>query len=350
MSVVEAQAQIDTLITNSRFRCYRPIRIAEILYHSRTDTEIDIADVESYRVKSATWRDQVSKRLTGKASTSSRSYQKDFSNLIKPEQLAVLDRVNREHDGLVEAYIYHRLKTDKWSGLIAAQEYISEVSVDEFSFETYLSFTDESGLEEDSMLEIAVYALFKGITSELDATAKLELGSPDADILADYSDFVSLFLGLDDGETCFETPVDIHRAGGGTYAADKGIDIGTNFGTMVQVKHVSLDMSNAQSIDETAHVDRLVVVCREADAAVIQNVSAQLGFDKIRGVVTIAELKTWYNRCFDASSSLNSVVLSNLRHAFEAEFQRGSWRIPAIDDFLAERGYTDIDFHGRWQP
>ncbi|MFB6224888.1 MAG: HaeII family restriction endonuclease [Candidatus Paceibacteria bacterium] len=349
MSVSNAKSEIDTLINNARFRCHRPIRIAEILYHSRTDSDIDISNVESYRVDSANWRDEISIRLTGKGSSSSRSYQKDFSNLIEPSVLEVLDDVNQE-GGIVENYIYRRLKNDKWSGLIAAQEYVTETDVDEFSFEEYMGLTDESGLEEDSILEISVYALFQAITEELGAKAKLELESPDETILSDFKKFVETFLGLGEGEVTIQTNVDIHRAGQGTYAADKGVDIGTNFGTMVQVKHVTLDTDQARSIENNAYVDRIVIVCRDAERELITSVSSQLGFDKIAGVVTLSELEEWFNMCFGKyQTRLGSKVLQYLRNEFKKEFQTGDYRIPDIDEFFEERGYEADDLSGMWE-
>lgn len=349
MDVSTAKDEIDTLIGNARFRCYRPIRVAEILYKSRTDSEIEITDPESYRVDSGNWRDQVARRLTGKGSSSSRSYQKDFSNLISPDHLQTLDRINRENDGIVENYIYRRLRADKWRGLIAAQEYVSESTIDEFAFDEYMGLTQESGLEEDSMLEIAVYALFRGVTRELGAKAKLELESPNREILGDFEDFVETFLGLEGGAVSFETAVDIHRAGQGTYAADKGVDIGTNFGTMVQVKHVTLDTGQARDIEDSAYVDRIVVVCRDAERDVIESVSGQLGFEKIHGIVTISDLENWYDRCFGKhDSTLGRKVLTDLRREFEKEFQSGDWRVPDVDDFLDERGYAAEQLDGEW--
>lgn len=87
MDIEDAKAEIDTLINNARFRCFRPIRVAEILYHSRTVDDVALEAPESYRVDSGRWRDDISLRLTGKASSSSRSYQKDFSDLIDPESI-----------------------------------------------------------------------------------------------------------------------------------------------------------------------------------------------------------------------------------------------------------------------
>jgi len=350
MDIDDAKAEIDTLINNARFRCFRPIRVAEILYHSRTEANVALENPESYRVESSRWRDTVSVRLTGKASSSSKSYQKDFSDLIDPASLSKLDALNRIENGLVESYIYHRLKQDKWGSLIAARDYINESSVADFSFEKYMELTTEvGGLQDDALLEIAVYALFNSIAEALDAKAKLEIETPDEEILDDFSDFVSTFMGLDAGETTFETMVDVHRAGKATYAADKGIDIGTNFGTMVQVKYVTLSRDNATDIENNSYVDRVVVVCRDADKEVIESVSNQLGFERIRAIVTTGDLTEWYAVALENYPELlGEPLLGHLRSEFNDEYGSGETKVPPVDDLISERGYDDHELTGQW--
>lgn len=350
MSIEDAKEEIDTLINNARFRCFRPIRVAEILYHSRTEANVALENPESYRVESGRWRDTVSVRLTGKASSSSKSYQKDFSDLIDPASLSKLDALNRAEDGVVESYIYHRLKHDKWGSLIAARDYINESDVADFSFERYMELTTEvGGIQDDALLEIAVYALFNAIAETLDAKAKLKIESPDEAILNDFSEFVSTFMGLGEGETAFETLVDVHRAGKATYAADKGVDIGTNFGTMVQVKYVTLSRESVTDIEDNSYVDRVVVVCQDADKDVIENVSKQLGFERIRAIVTIDDLTTWYATALDKyQHRLGDSLLGHLRSEFNDEYGSGETKVPPVADLIAERDYDSVELTGQW--
>ncbi|TQQ79278.1 HaeII family restriction endonuclease [Halonotius terrestris] len=351
MDIADAKAEIDTLINNARFRCFRPIRVAEILHRSRTVSEVALEEPESYRVESSRWRDEMSRRLTGKASSSSRSYQKDFSDLIDPSSLAELDEVNRAENGLVESYIYHRLKHDKWGSLIAARDYINESAVNEFTFETYMELTtDVGGLQDDALLEIAVYALFNSIAEALDAKAKLEIDNPQPDLLNDFSSFIATFMGLDAGETTFETLVDVHRAGKATYAADKGVDIGTNFGTMVQVKYVTLSRENINDIETNSYVDRVVVVCRGAEKDVIERVSKQLGFERVRAIVTISDLEAWYGTALRSyQDQLGEPLLRHLRSEFNEEYRGGDTKVPPVDDLIAERNYDAIELLGIWE-
>lgn len=62
----EAKAKLDTVIKKSRIHSYKPIQIAEILYHQRIeDRHLNLQDLESYRTKSRKWRDDVSSELQG---------------------------------------------------------------------------------------------------------------------------------------------------------------------------------------------------------------------------------------------------------------------------------------------
>ena len=348
MNPAEAKDEIDTMIDNARFRCFRPIRVAEILYHSRIGREFDLSEPETYRVESGRWRDKVAKELTGKGSSSSKSYQKDFLDLIS-KALPALDRLNKENSGMIENYIYRKLREDKWRGLIDAQSYVNGTEATEFSLEEYMSFTKESGLQEDALMEIAVYALFSAMSEELEAKAKLELENPDREILYDFEEFAEIFLGITPDNPSIETQVRVHRAGSGTYSSDKGVDIGTNFGTMVQVKHVSLTKGTARKIEEQAYVNRVVVVCREADKEIIDNVAKQLGYDKIRAIVTLGELTEWYAKAFGTyQDTIGESLLRHLRDEFNSEFTEGSFRIPQIDRFLDERGYSEDDLEEPW--
>jgi hypothetical protein len=183
----------------------------------------------------------------------------------------------------------------------------------------------------------------------LEAKAKLEIESPDEAILSDFSEFVSTFMGLDEGETAFETLVDVHRAGKATYAADKGVDIGTNFGTMVQVKYVTLSRENVTDIEDSSYVDRVVVVCQDANKDVIESVSKQLGFERIRAIVTVDDLTAWYETALDKyQHRLGDPLLGHLRSEFNDEYDSGETKVPPVDDLIAERDYDTVELTDQW--
>ncbi len=89
---------------------YKIIQIAEVLYRSRLQEDVNILDVNSYKNESLRWRDIVTLRLSGKRSTSSANYQHDLWNntAMPPQMLLVLDAENKRVPGIVERYIYQR--------------------------------------------------------------------------------------------------------------------------------------------------------------------------------------------------------------------------------------------------
>lgn len=350
MRDTEAKKELDTLINNARFRCHRPIRVAEILFHSRKGDIDNILDDEEYRVQSSNWRDNISVRLTGKGSSSSRSYQKDFSSLISPKVLQKLDDINCEHAGLVETYIYTKLRESKWRGLIDAQNYVFEADQEDFSFDEYIELAEEGGLQEDSILEIIVYSLFNAIAEELEAKAKIEIENPIPNLLCDFEDFTQTFMGLGPEKHGKETIVQIYRPGRGTYAADQGVDIGTNFGQMVQVKYVNISESAVKKIDKRAFVDEIIIVCKDAERSIIESVTSQIGYERIRAIVTISEIKKWVDKAFNEyPTTLGSKIIFFLKNEFGEEFTQGDWKIPDIENFMEDRNYSDTNLFGIWK-
>ena len=114
----DAKNALDKLIQKSRVHLYKPIQIAEILYHDRVYHDIDLAVLEDYRTKSKKWRDDICIELLGRRCTSSSKFQDNLfdDNAIPPTVIKVLGRENREKNGVVEAYIY-RLFSNKHSQL-----------------------------------------------------------------------------------------------------------------------------------------------------------------------------------------------------------------------------------------
>lgn len=72
---MKSKEALDKIIAKSRVHLYKPIQIAEILHRHRTKRDFDISEVESYRNLSKRWRDDVSKLLVGRVSTSSQKFQ-----------------------------------------------------------------------------------------------------------------------------------------------------------------------------------------------------------------------------------------------------------------------------------
>src|SRR3989338_4644586 len=89
---------LDLVIRKSRVHLYKPIQIAEILHHHRTERGLDLSDLQSYRNISKRWRDEVSLLLVGRRSTSSQKYQDNVfeANAMPPELLTKLGEINKK--------------------------------------------------------------------------------------------------------------------------------------------------------------------------------------------------------------------------------------------------------------
>ena len=110
LSISEAKRRLDYIIDLGRVDLYKPIHIAEVLYHSRVDGIIDAGTLDTFQSDSRRWRNAVTMRLLGKRPTSSARYLEDVwsETAMPPQTLVVLDRENKETNGAVERYVYVR--------------------------------------------------------------------------------------------------------------------------------------------------------------------------------------------------------------------------------------------------
>jgi len=76
-----------------------------------------------------------------------------------------------------------------------------------------------------------------------------------------------------------------------------------NFGPAVQVKHLTLDPTLAEHIVDQSESDHIVIVCKDADAEVIETITKQIGWGKrVRGIVREYDLVNWYEKCLRGNS------------------------------------------------
>ena len=351
-NTTEAKKSLDRIIKIARVHFYKPIQVAEILYRHRSDKDWDLNDLESYRNVSKNWRDEISLRLVGRRSTSSQKYQDNVfeENAMPPRSLAALGEVNKKDGGLVETYIYRCLQK-RLSSVHEVWRYIKEAAPETFSLpQLDARFKKIPGLRRsvDKMYEIAVYALFSTLVRELKAEVTLEVKNEDKAILKDFEQFIKAVLGIDAERTKLVLPAALYRVGVAN-AADRGLDMWGNFGVAVQVKHLTLTTTMLEDIAEDILADRIVVVSLDAEKEAIASLLKQIGWgSRIQGIITLSDLDNWYKLCLGPKykTKLGSVLLSDLKREFEAEFPSSESIIP----FLKERGYDKIALPKGWEP
>lgn len=348
---MKSKSALDKIIRKSRVHLYKPIQIAEILYHHRTSKGIKLDDLESYRNISKKWRDEVTKILIGRICTSSQKFQDNIfeANAMPPELLKNLAEYNKENNGIVENYIYHQLFT-RLSMVYDAFKYVDKSTTDSFSLEEFLGlFTKQAGLKRsiDKAYEIIVYALFSTIVRALKVELKLSIKNASSSVLSDFESFVKLVLGLSKKQKQINVPAKLFRVGV-TNAADRGLDMWANFGPAIQVKHISLTEELAEDVSDNLTADKIVLVCLDGEKEVIKKVTSQLQFSpRIQGIITLSDLKNWYSICLSKkySKSLGKSLLSDLKREFNNEFPSTSEIVP----FLKKRGYDNKQLTGDWE-
>lgn len=306
--------------------------------------------MDTYRNISKRWRDEITKVLVGRISTSSQKFQDNLfeKNAMPPELLKELAEFNKKNDGLVEDYIYHNLAA-RYDLVLTAVKYIEKSNANTFDLDEFLSlFIHKPGLKRsiDKAYEMTIYALFSTIVRALQAQIKLSLGNPNKEILSDFKQFIRLVLGLSENKIKITIPAKLFRVGV-TNAADRGLDMWANFGPAIQVKHISLSEEVAEDVSENLTADKIIIVCLDGEAEVIEKITKQLSFsDRIQGIITLSNLREWYKICLSKkySATLGQDLLRDLKREFSFEFPATS----AIEPFIKERGYDSKKLKGDW--
>lgn len=340
----EAKDALDRVISKSRVHLYKPIQIAEILFRDRTAKDIALANLEDYRSKSKKWRDEICQQLLGRVCTSSAKFQDNLfdANAIPPSVLVALGKENRKKHGIVEAYIYGTFST-KHDQMRNALDYCKNTPYKDFFVKHFIdSFWSEPGLKRslDKIYEIVVYALFHTLIKALDLTVEISIKEEAQPILKEFEDFSRKVMCLD-----FSSPQHLEKANvfrvGVTNAADRGLDMYSNWGPAIQIKHLSLDVELAREIVGSVSSDRIVIVCKDADRDVIVSLLTQIGWRaRIQSVVTESDLVQWYEKALRGKFS--SIVGEQLLTTLKTEIAKEFPSVSNTPTMLKERHYEKL--------
>ena len=347
MEITIAKQKLDSLIKKSRVHLYKPIQIAEILNRSRLGADgLDLASLPTYRNISKKWRDLICDKFIGRSSSSSQKYQDDLfnDNAIPSNVLIALNEENIKKQGIVEKYIYTHLQQRLFQ-IENALDYCLSNSKDEFRLDKFInSFHVEAGLKRsiDKIFEIVVYALFEALITTMKVKVDIYIAKEGTEIFNSFPEFCKKVL-------CFESnkkmTIDAHfNRVGVTNAADRGLDMYANFGSVVQIKHLTLDEELAGNIVGTVSSNRVIIVCKKAEEKVITSLLSQIGWgDRIQSIITLEELNNWYNMALRGKHAniLGDNVLSLLSNEIKNEFPMLG-KAKEFENFKSERGYEKI--------
>lgn len=345
MTVAEAKTKLDAVVRKSRIHFYKPIQIAEILHYQRTvDRTLNLRDLESYRTKSRKWRDIVSEELLGNVCSSSARFQDDLfhENAVPPEALYVLGRENLRTNGAVEAYIYSKFD-NKHEQLKEALRYCIESTPADFQVRQLIdSFWYEAGLKRslDKIYEIIVFSLFDTLVNQLEMTVDVSISENKIGVLHEFEDFAKKVMCLDCQKLVHSSSAHVYRVGVAN-AADRGLDMYSNWGPAIQIKHLVLSEELAESIVDSVNSDRIVIVCKAAESKLIVSLLTQIGWkSKIQSIVTEDNLVKWYEKALRGtySTEMGERLLATMCEQISIEF-------PSIAQgrgILSQRNYDAI--------
>jgi len=339
----EAKDALNKIIDKARVHLYKPIQIAEILYKDRTSNDIDLNNLESYRTKSRAWREVICIQFLGRTSTSSARYQDDLfnENAVPPDAIKVLARINKDRNGIVEEYIYSKFK-QRFLQLSTGIDYCVSHDKTNFMLTDFLErFWLEPGLRRsiDKLYEIVVYSIFSSIIEAIDLKIDAYINKSKLKLLNDFNGFSSKILGFSENQTKITISGKINRVGV-TNAADRGLDMWSNFGLTIQVKHLSLTEDLAETIVNSVSSDRIILVCKSSEESVLLSVLNQIGWkSKIQSIVTESELIKWYETALRGkySNMIADKLLQKIYNEILVEFPTTNSN--EFNSFLEVRGY-----------
>lgn len=340
----EAKKALDSVIRKSRVHLYKPIQIAEILYRDRIEHDIDLLNLEDYRTRSKRWRDDVSRVLLGRVCTSSARFQDDLfhDSAVPPVLINELGKENRRTNGAVESYIYRQF-TNKHTQLAEALDFCLSAKKETFQVNQFIeSFWKEPGLKRslDKIYEIIVYSLFSTLVDTLKLQVEVSIDPENIEILSEFEDFAKMVMCIDFSNPKFIQDAKVYRVGV-TNAADRGLDMYSNWGPAIQIKHLSLDIDLAENIVNSVSSDRIVIVCKDVEKAVIVSLLTQIGWrSRIQSIITESNLIDWYEKALRGKYAdiVGDKLIWRLCEEISEEF-------PSVDrlpDIIKNRHYEKI--------
>lgn len=213
-----------------------------------------------------------------------------------------------------------------------------------FYVKTFIdSFWNEPGLKRslDKVYEVVVFSLFATLVEQLNLQVDVSVDSSKLDILSDFQDFAKMVMCIDiKVQKSNKQRAKVYRVGV-TNAADRGLDMYSNWGPAIQIKHLSLNVELAESIVTSISSDRIVIVCKDAEKDVIVSLLNQIGWrSRIQSIVTEDDLVKWYEKALRGKHAklLGNLLLEKMRTELANEF-------PSIDEtpeIIKKRKYETI--------
>jgi hypothetical protein len=342
VSPSDARSVVEKMHRRTRGKNFKLVRLGEVLHLERTRPDvIDVQRADTYLKLSREQRDEITRELFGSVSRSNR----EWDDIIVPRRnaapvLATLTRENHRVRAQVEAFIYSLIGAD-----IAAVgnliDWCETVEPGRFSIADLLSRCrgdDRLRRQMPTLFELVTFAVCATVVEALRIDVALTVSPGRSRSLKSEPAFRALFGHLLQDQAGRVRRGRLERVSVAN-AADGGLDIVSNFGLNVQVKHGTLDAKLAQTIARATAVEDLVVVCRSIAPTFCD---CRQTDTRVRGVVTEDDLVRLASRT--VGGELGREAEPALRQRIVAELRR---EFPGVapdrfDRFFKERGYHNV--------
>lgn len=289
----------------------------------------------------------MSKKLLGRICKSSAKFQDNLfdKNATPPSVISALGKINDKNNGVIEAYIYEKFE-EKYLQLENALGYCTKNGKESFKLSVFLDqFWSEPGLKRsvDKIFEIVVFSLFETLGNAIDIKIDIYFNPEKSEILKEFSGFSEKVLSVNPKNNRKTLNGHFYRVGV-TNAADRGSDMYANFGTVVQIKHLTLDEDVAENIVTSIASDRIIIVCKAAEKKIIASLLGQIGWrSRIQSIITIDELTDWYEKALTGKYAdlLGDILIKTLTKEIRTEFPSIGGDL--FQEFKSERGYDKMD-------
>jgi HaeII restriction endonuclease len=326
MKKEQALAKLDAVVSKSKVEMYKPIQVAEVLHAARNDSSIKLDELETYRTRSKKFRDQVTRELFGKVSTSSAKFQDDIwsEDELPPPAMQILGNINAT-TGKVEEYIYQNVWR-KNSFLIEIRNYLQAIEDSDDLVSIFEAFeADGMRSSGDRFFETFCVAVLQCDVSSSGAYIKI--------LEQTRSNNLSTVEKIIDAIKAGEPKLQFSRIGH-TNAADAGLDIWSNFGVIVSVKNYLLDADLAIKVLEDTPVGELIIACDNYTNEALEEIKKMTPNRSVT-IVTKAELLNDAKRLLSDAASAKQfvqILLSNFDHEFPMAL--------TLESFMKNRGYS----------
>lgn len=346
-----AKQRLDKFIKDAHFQAYKPIAIAETLYHARQGE--DISDFAALPSNSLRWGAEISNLIVGRETNSTYKFKRDIwgAEGLSSEMLDALSAVNNATAGAIERYIY--LYVNERHQTVASMMMVLRARTQaDFKLDDLLGLFAASAINRSigKAYEIVAYSLLDTLAAGLEANVAVTIPVENEAMRQEFSGITEVLFGISGNMLQRTQAARIYRAGV-TNAADKGIDMWANFGPVVQVKYSVLSPKMASKIVGELKGNKnveIIIVCKRISKRTAKEYKEKTGWaERVSGIITESDLITNYAICLRGNNKdvMTKQLLMSLRQGFEAEFPQ----INEIEEFLDKRGYTSMTVPDFWR-